>query len=174
MNSKEALETLGNVEVAVTTIRSGRTHFKTLKEQYEKEFEVIERELFIKKEFKDFDVFQKRLEQLEIANKNNEGLVRENVELINRNLKLQDEYQKLKERYKKRAALSKELCEGLKTYEKAFDILIDKFEVVLCKSDFPIPEIKYSFGFKFRRNCGAYVHISQEEYEILKSVLEGE
>lgn len=38
-----------------------------------------------------------RLEALEIANKNNEGLVRENVKLINRNLKLQDENQKLKE-----------------------------------------------------------------------------
>lgn len=69
MNSKEALETLGNVEVAVTTIRSGRTNIKTLKEQYETEFEVLERELLIKKELKDFDVYQRQLEQLEKENK---------------------------------------------------------------------------------------------------------
>jgi hypothetical protein len=41
----------------------------------------------------DLEVLQQeldRLEQLEIANKNNEGLVRENVELINRNLELKE------------------------------------------------------------------------------------
>lgn len=67
MTSKEALEKLGNIEVAVTTIRSGITHFKTLKEQYEAEFEVLERELFIRKELKDFDVYQRQLEKLEKA-----------------------------------------------------------------------------------------------------------
>lgn len=107
MNSKEALETLGNVEVAVTTIRSGRTHIKTLKEQYETEFEVLERELLIKKELKDFDVYQRQLEQLE------------------------KEYQKLKKIFKKRAELCSELGEYNRQYEKALDFLMDKFKLEL-------------------------------------------
>lgn len=72
-----------------------------------------------------------KLEQLEIANKNNEGLVRENVELINRILKLQDDYQKLKERFKKRAELCSEFAEYNRQYEKVLDFLIDKFNLEL-------------------------------------------
>lgn len=72
-----------------------------------------------------------RLEQLEIADKNNEGLVRENVELINRNLKLQDDYQKLKERFKKRAELCSEFAEYNRQYEKVLDFLIDKLNLEL-------------------------------------------
>lgn len=72
-----------------------------------------------------------KLEQLEVANKNNEGLVRENVELINRNLKLQDDYQKLKERFKKRAELCSEFAEYSRQYEKVLDFLIDKFNLEL-------------------------------------------
>ena len=72
-----------------------------------------------------------RLEQLEIADKNNEGLVRENVELINRNLKLQDDYQKLKERFKKRAELCSEFAEYNRQYEKVLNFLIDKFNLEL-------------------------------------------
>ena len=72
-----------------------------------------------------------KLEQLEVANKNNEGLVRENVELINRNLKLQDDYQKLKERFKKRAELCSEFAEYNRQYEKVLDFLIDKFNLEL-------------------------------------------
>ena len=72
-----------------------------------------------------------KLEQLEIANKNNEGLVRENVELINRILKLQDDYQKLKERFKKRVELCSEFAEYNRQYEKVLDFLIDKFNLEL-------------------------------------------
>lgn len=68
MNSKEALETLGNVEVAVTTIKSGITHFKTLKEQYETEFEILEKELLFIRDIKPFNVHQKQVEQLEKEN----------------------------------------------------------------------------------------------------------
>ena len=56
MNSKEALERLGNVEVAVTTIRSGITHFKRLKDYYETEFEVLEKELLLIKDIKPVNV----------------------------------------------------------------------------------------------------------------------
>lgn len=76
MNSKEALETLGNVKVAVTTIRSSITHFKTLKEQYEAEFEVLERELFIRKKLKDFDVYQIQLEKLEKENQELRNIIK--------------------------------------------------------------------------------------------------
>ena len=41
-----------------------------------------------------------RLEQLEIANKNNEGLVRDNVKLMNRNLELQDENKNITLKFK--------------------------------------------------------------------------
>ena len=59
MNSKEALETLGNVKVAVSNIRTGRTFVKTLKEEYEKEFEVLEKELLFVRDIKPFDVYEK-------------------------------------------------------------------------------------------------------------------
>lgn len=55
----------------------------------------------------------------------------------------------------------------------ALDILKNGFEVILCENDFPISEIKYSIGFKFN-NDGVWIHISQEEFELLKNVLEGE
>lgn len=42
-----------------------------------------------------------RLEQLEIADRNNQNLVKTNVELVNKNLKLQNENQGLKEKAKK-------------------------------------------------------------------------
>ena len=109
MTVKEAIETLGNVKVAVTTIRSGITHFKTLKEQYETEFEVLERELFIRKELKDFDVYQRQLEKLEKEN------------------------QELKERYKHRAETSNDLCKAVKQYEKAFEILVEKIKTYLVE-----------------------------------------
>ena len=107
MTGKEALETLGNVEVAVTAIKSGIPHFKTLKQQFETEFEVLERELFIKKELKNFDVYQKQFEQLE------------------------KKYQELEERYKKRAELCSEFAEYTRQYEKVLDFLMDKFKLEL-------------------------------------------
>lgn len=143
MNSKEALETLSNVKVAVTTIRSGITHFKTLKEQYEVEFEVLERELFIRKELKDFDVYQRQLEKLE------------------------KEHNKLKERYKHRAETSNDLCKAVKQYEKAIEILKDKLEITLYSHDeyFNPPMINGTEIFK---------NLTQEEYELLKEVLEND
>ena len=65
MNSKEALETLGNVTVAVSNIRTGRTFVKTLKEEYEKEFEVLEKELLFVRDIKPFDVYEEQYKKLE-------------------------------------------------------------------------------------------------------------
>ena len=87
-----------------------------------------------------------RLEKLEIANKNNEGLVRENVDLINRNLKLQDENANVKQ---------------------AIKILKEKNHIQLLYDNehFTIPII----------NIGEnYDYLTQEEYKLLKEVLEEE
>lgn len=64
MTSKEALERLGNVTVAVSNIRTGRTFVKTLKEEYEKEFEVLEKELLFVRDIKPFDVYEKENKKL--------------------------------------------------------------------------------------------------------------
>ena len=47
--------------------------------------------------------------------------------------------------------------------------LKDKFEIVICKSDFPISELKYSIGFKIN-NDGVWAHIPQEDCELLEGV----
>lgn len=81
-----------------------------------------------------------RLEQLEIANKNNEGLVRENVDLINRNLKLQFDLQtaqciamsSTKENAKLKQALEKS-CERLDYTCPVEEELIDDLDCENCK-----------------------------------------
>ena len=100
-----------------------------------------------------------KLEQLEIANKNNEGLVRENVELINRILKLQDDYQKLKEKFKKRAELCSEFAEYTSQYEKVFDFLIDKFKL----------ELKGNKLYFLYNN--QYLELDKEQEKLMKEVL---
>lgn len=170
MNSKEALKTLGNVEVAVTTIRSGRTHFKTLKQQYETEFEVLERELLIKKELKDFDVYQRQLEQLE---KENRELKEHSTELFDRcallTLKvegLKKENQELKEQvdyYKKEMESEQYFRESnqnhLMNYVQAINILKDFFIIHQKNSNYLIT----ATGFD---------RLSQMDYELLKEVFE--
>ena len=100
-----------------------------------------------------------RLEQLEVADKNNEGLVRENVELINRILKLQDDYQKLKERFKKRAELCSEFAEYNRQYEKVLDFLIDKFNL----------ELKENKLYFLCNN--QYFELDKEQEKLMKEVL---
>lgn len=89
LNSKEALNNIAvkfdEMGMLCTTIAYSEfwqndLHFKEI---FETEYDIIK---------KDLD----RLEKLEIANKNNEGLVRENVELINKNLELGKENQELR------------------------------------------------------------------------------
>ena len=133
MNSKEALETLGNVEVAVTTIKSGITHFKTLKEQYETEFEVLEKELFIIRDIKPFDVHQKQLEQLEKTVEHYEAIIKrwqekyafvekellqtkknfKNSQVHSKNCykKLKEKYEKLERAYKNNNVMARDLNE---------------------------------------------------------------
>lgn len=147
-----------------------KNHYKKLKEKYEK---------------------------LERAYKNNEVMVRDLNELITRNLELKKENQELQEDYlqmqgyydyysNENIELNKELkrCqEYIKKstndhknliidngkMKKAIKILKDKFEVVICKSDFPISELKYSIGFKIN-NDGVWAYIPQEDCELLEGV----
>ena len=51
--------------------------------------------------------------------------------------------------------------------KKAFKLLKDNFEVIICKNGFPI--FKYSIGFKIN-NDGVYAHIPQEDCELLEEV----
>ena len=79
--------------------------------------------------------------------------------------KLEKEHNKLKERYKHRAETSNDLCKAVKQYEKAFEILKENHEIALHYGDeFPTPMISIN---------GVYSYINEEEYELLKEVLNG-
>ena len=101
-----------------------------------------------------------KLEQLEIANKNNEGLVRENADLINRNLKLQDENQELKTKVAVLEGVNQAFretaieCNKLK---QAIEILT---EVVSLNCD------------KTLETERQFLKLSQKQYELLKEVFE--
>ena len=82
---------------------------------------------------------------------------------LNRLEKLEKEHNKLKERYKHRAETSNDLCKAVKQYEKAFEILKEKNEIVLHY--FPAPMISIN---------GVYSYINKQEYELLKEVLEND
>lgn len=168
MNSKEALETLGNVEVAVTTIRSGITHFKTLKEQYETEFEVLERELFIRKELKDFDVYQRQLEKLE---KENELLKLDNQDLHNQIKKnVKEHYKEFMEDYD---CLLEEYHELYKVWEKLKKVIeILKYKLEIAPYHNKILEI-YSVDF-LRFDPPVSFNSNKKEYELLKEVLDND
>lgn len=116
-----------------------------------------------------------RLEKLEIANKNNEGLVRENVDLINRNLKLQDELKKCQDTIKKWMKDNKQLIIDNGKLKKAVDILKEKLDIKL--------EVYHSGGctlnHKIIPNCvtpneRCLRYLEVEEYELLKRFLEEE
>ena len=81
--------------------------------------------------------------------------------------KLEKENQELKERYKHRAEISNELNEALNQYEKALEILNDKFKFELGVS---VVKEKYYYSLEFLYN-NQYFTITQEEYELLKEVL---
>ena len=137
-------------------------------EQLEKERQEVETRLSSKetntfdeiatmiKKANDYDVLVNKCKQLE----------KENQELKDDNSQMQGWYDCY---FIENEKLEKENTK----LKKALDILKNGFEVILCENNFPISEIKYSIGFKFN-NEGVWIHISQEEYELLKSVLEEE
>ena len=87
-------------------------------------------------------------------------IAREKLEQsLDRLEQLEKENQVLKEKYKKRAELSKELCDGLKQYEKVLDFLIGKFKLEL-------KEGKLYFLYN-----NQYFELDKENESMLKSVL---
>ena len=122
-----------------------------------------------------------RLEQLE---KENKELKEDNLQMQGwydcyfiENEKLEKENKELKEDLEEsfdynalRQLKINSLEEENTKLKKAFEILKNGFEVILSKSNFPIPEIKYSIAFKFNKD-GVWIHISQEEFELFKEVL---
>ena len=85
--------------------------------------------------------------------------------------KLEKEHEKLKERYKHRAETSNDLCKAVKQYEKAFEILVDKKVNILVLKYFieKGDDVKtYNLYYTTKEK------LTQEEYELLKEVLEND
>lgn len=80
--------------------------------------------------------------------------------------KLEKEHNKLKERYKHRAETSNDLCKAVKQYEKAIEILKDRFEIVEVKEDYD--------GEYIIETSTYFLYITKEQYELLKEVLGNE
>lgn len=120
------------------------------------------------KDFDDIETLQElvdKVEQLEIANKNNEGLVRENVDLINRNLKLQDELKRCQDTINKWMNDNKQLIIDNGKLKQAIKILKNKFEITIDKDK------DNTYWLENEDYCK---YITQEEYELLKEVFENE
>ena len=129
----------------------------------------------------EFNVVKKaldRLEQLEIADRNNQNLVKTNVELVNKNLELQKENQDLKEDLRL-TTIERNVCENIyealeEKYfklEKVIDILKDKFNFELDK---PSPNGEYPLVYEnYQSGLGRLAKLlTQQEYDLLKEKLE--
>lgn len=177
MNSKEALETLGNVEVAVTTIKSGRTHIKTLKQQYETEFEVLERELLIKKELKIFDVYQEHLDKFEkdlkVWKKHNEQLEKENKELEEHSTELFDRCALLTLKVEELKKGNQELKEKVDELEQAIKILKDWIRFKVTKFNNLDGTFRYVLEYKVGLSDYGII-LTEKQYELLKEVFEND
>lgn len=119
----------------------------------------------------------KSLEALEIlrecANGEKKLLFTDSLDLANtikRDLKRKEELEKenknLKEKYKRRAKTSHELCEALKNYEKAIEILKEHLGIKV----FEFMDNEYEFSLETYYDY----RLNKREYELLKEVLEGE
>ena len=71
--------------------------------------------------------------------------------------KLEKEHEKLKERYKHRAEISNDLCKEVKQYEKAIEIFR---EICLLNNN------------KTLETERCFLRLTEEEYDLLKEVLE--
>lgn len=119
-----------------------------------------------------------RLEQLEIADRNNQNLVKTNVDLVNKNLELQKENQELKEEIQDLkdnetivADYGIVLWNENEKSKKVIDILKNKANIrlhILKNTDgSKIYEIEFILGYY------STIHeITQQEYDLLKEVLE--
>lgn len=107
-----------------------------------------------------------RLEQLEKAYKNNEGIVRDNVKLMNKNLELQKENQELQQINEEFLQSQIKVVEKIEKLEKAISILKDKFEIIAVKEDYD--------GEYIIETSTYFLYINQKQCELLKEVLQDE
>ena len=119
-----------------------------------------------------------RLEQLEIADRNNQNLVKTNVDLVNKNLELQKENQELKEEIQDLkdnetivADYGIVLWNENEKSKKVIDILKNKANIrlhILKNTDgSKIYEIEFILGYY------STIHeITKQEFDLLKEVLE--
>ena len=131
-----------------------------------------------KEDDEDYNIILKdldRLEKLEIANKNNEGLVRENVELINKNLELGKENQELRLFANKlnntNFILSSELAEAEK-YKQAIEILKENLHISLVEEPIYPNCANYYINQYNKFGNGCLTIITQENFDLLKEILE--
>ena len=110
-----------------------------------------------------------RLKNLEIANKNNEGLVRENTDLINRNLELEKEKQEVETRLSSKETNTFDEIATMIKKSNSYDVLVNK-----CKQLEKALEILQEV---VSLNCDntleterQFIRLSKEEYETLKEV----
>ena len=101
-------------------------------------------------------------EQLEIADRNNQNLVKTNVDLVNKNLELQKENQELKSKLSAIEFWNERYIEHNDKLKKAIEILKDKMRITV--------NIPYVW-FEDKDNC-LYFKVNQQEYDLLKEVLE--
>ena len=156
MNSKEIVDRyIGALEDDLqhyTMVDKDKVKAKFIEFQLE-EYKTIKKDLI-------------RLEQLEIANKNNEGLVRENVELINRNLGLK----KVRDNYSDQLNYVWNIVNSLQDEKTKLKQAIK----ILNNFNFKVNETEHNItGYEiWTDSLMEYKELTYKEYELLKEVFE--
>ena len=120
------------------------------------------------------------LEQLEIADRNNQNLVKTNVELVNKNLELQKENQWLKElikEYKRLKELANQVIEKFQIGNKNLTEENEKYKKVIAwlKNTFEITldsKVRISDGTDCIQAFPIDLKTNEVIYDLLKEVLE--
>lgn len=116
----------------------------------------------------EFNIVEKaldRLEQLEIADRNNQNLVKTNVELVNKNLELQKENQDLNAFADAYANAREELLIKNQNLEKVIAWLKNTFEIILDS------KVRISDGTDCIQAFPIDLKTNEVIYDLLKEVL---
>lgn len=133
-----------------------------------------------------YDLFKKikkdleRLQELEVANRNNENVIADSVKLLNRNLELQSRLETLEKENKelwenienynhKFAEVERKKCDLILENEKlkkAFKILTQRIVIKAHKN--------FLFGGRHLDIASTTMKLTDEEYDLLKEVMNNE
>lgn len=113
--------------------------------EYEKDLETDKNNQWVKNVLKGLKEIKQDLDRLE---KENQGVKEDNTRLWHSIEYANNEIAKLR---------------------KGFKLLKDSFEVIICRTNFPISVINYSIGFRIN-NDGVWAHVLQEDCELLEEV----